>query len=67
MNSFARLTVSDVARHYGRRKALSQISFTCDACEIVGLNDKCMQGRLIFFVPDEGVVLGQGWGRERMR
>ena len=37
MNRFARLTVSDVARHYGRRKALSQISFTCDAGEIVGL------------------------------
>jgi heme exporter protein A len=31
------LTVTDVARHYGRRKALSQISFTCDAGEIVGL------------------------------
>ena len=37
MTSFARLTVSDVARHYGRRKALSQISFTCDAGEIIGL------------------------------
>lgn len=32
-----RLAVVDVARHYGRRKALSQISFTCDAGEIVGL------------------------------
>ena len=32
-----RLSVTDVARHYGRRKALSQISFTCDAGEIVGL------------------------------
>jgi len=31
------LSVIDVARHYGRRKALSQISFTCDAGEIVGL------------------------------
>jgi heme ABC exporter ATP-binding subunit CcmA len=37
MNSPARLSVTDVARHYGRRKALSQISFTCDAGEIVGL------------------------------
>jgi ABC-type multidrug transport system ATPase subunit len=37
MSRFARLTVSDVARHYGRRKALTQISFTCDAGEIVGL------------------------------
>jgi heme exporter protein A len=34
---FTRLAVTDVARHYGRRKALSQISFTCDAGEIVGL------------------------------
>ncbi len=31
------LTVTDVARHYGRRKALSQVSFTCDAGEIIGL------------------------------
>ena len=37
MTDSARLTVTDVARHYGRRKALSQISFTCDAGEIVGL------------------------------
>ena len=34
---FDRLTVVDVARHYGRRKALSQISFTCEPGEIVGL------------------------------
>ncbi len=27
-----------------------------EACEIVGLNGKRMQGRLIFFVPDEGMV-----------
>jgi len=37
MSDLSRLTVTDVARHYGRRKALSQISFTCDAGEIVGL------------------------------
>jgi len=37
MSDFARLRVTDVARHYGRRKALSQINFTCDAGEIVGL------------------------------
>jgi len=35
--SFERLRVIDVARHYGRRKALSQISFTCEPGEIVGL------------------------------
>ena len=34
---FNRLAVVDVARHYGRRKALSQISFTCEPGEIVGL------------------------------
>ena len=34
---FDRLAVVDVARHYGRRKALSQITFTCEAGEIVGL------------------------------
>src|SRR5215213_9964571 len=37
MSDFQRLIVTDVARHYGRRKALSKISFTCDAGEIVGL------------------------------
>ena len=37
MSDLSRLIVTDVARHYGRRKALSQISFTCDAGEIVGL------------------------------
>jgi heme exporter protein A len=37
MDSVSRLTVSDVSRHYGRRKALSQINFTCEAGEIVGL------------------------------
>ena len=37
MNSRARLNVVDVARHYGRRKALSQISFTCSGGEMVGL------------------------------
>lgn len=34
---FDRLAVVDVARHYGRRKALSQICFTCEPGEIVGL------------------------------
>lgn len=34
---FDRLAVVDVARHYGRRKALSQISFTCEPGDIVGL------------------------------
>jgi heme exporter protein A len=37
VDSFARLRVTDVARYFGRRKALSKVSFTCDAGEIVGL------------------------------
>ena len=32
-----RLSVVDVARHFGRRKALSNVNFTCDPGEIVGL------------------------------
>jgi heme exporter protein A len=31
------LRVVDVARYFGRRKALSQVNFTCEAGEIVGL------------------------------
>ncbi len=31
------LRVDDVARFYGRRKALSQITFTCEPGEIIGL------------------------------
>src|ERR687898_1783780 len=34
---FDRLAVVDVARHYGRRKALTQVTFTCESGEIVGL------------------------------
>jgi heme ABC exporter ATP-binding subunit CcmA len=34
---FHRLTVVDLARHYGRRKALSHINFTGDTGEIIGL------------------------------
>ncbi len=34
---FSRVAVVDVARHFGRRKALSQVTFTCEAGEIVGL------------------------------
>lgn len=34
---FHRLAVVDLARHYGRRKALSQINFTCEAGQILGL------------------------------
>jgi heme exporter protein A len=37
VTGFARLTVDDVARYFGRRKALSQVTFTCAAGEIVGL------------------------------
>lgn len=32
-----RLVVADVARHFGRRKALSNVNFTCDPGEILGL------------------------------
>jgi heme exporter protein A len=34
---FTQVTVEDVSRHYGRRKALSHISFACGAGEILGL------------------------------
>ena len=34
---FNRLDVVDVARYFGRRKALTQITFSCAAGEIVGL------------------------------
>ena len=32
-----RLSVVDVARYFGRRKALSQVNFTCESGEIIGL------------------------------
>jgi heme ABC exporter ATP-binding subunit CcmA len=34
---FDRVAVVDVAKHYGRRKALSQVTFTCGGGDIVGL------------------------------
>jgi heme exporter protein A len=34
---FDRVTVADVSRHFGRRRALSRVSFTCEAGRIVGL------------------------------
>jgi heme ABC exporter ATP-binding subunit CcmA len=34
---FTQVTISDVSRHFGRRKALSHISFDCRAGEILGL------------------------------
>ena len=34
---FTQVIISDVSRHFGRRKALSRISFDCHAGEIVGL------------------------------
>jgi heme exporter protein A len=34
---FTQLTVSDVSRHFGRRKALSHITLDCHAGEILGL------------------------------
>ena len=36
-SDFDRLAVVDLARYYGRRKALSQVNFTCEAGEIIGL------------------------------
>jgi heme exporter protein A len=34
---FARVVVADVSRHFGRRRALSRVSFTCESGRIVGL------------------------------
>jgi heme exporter protein A len=34
---FTRLTLSEVSRHFGRRRALVRVSFTCKAGEILGL------------------------------
>jgi len=34
---FTRLTLSDVSRTFGRRRALTRVSLTCEAGEIVGL------------------------------
>jgi heme exporter protein A len=34
---FDRLVVDEVSRHFGRRRALSRVSFTCEGGEIVGL------------------------------
>jgi ABC-type multidrug transport system ATPase subunit len=34
---FDEVTVTDVGRHFGRRKALSQVSFACHSGEMVGL------------------------------
>ena len=34
---FTHVTLSNVSRHFGRRKALSQVSFDCRAGEILGL------------------------------
>jgi heme ABC exporter ATP-binding subunit CcmA len=36
-DDFERLTVTTLSRHYGRRKALSKVTFTCHAGDIVGL------------------------------
>jgi heme exporter protein A len=37
IEDFDRLTVANLSRHYGRRKALARVSFTCAAGDIVGL------------------------------
>jgi ABC-type multidrug transport system ATPase subunit len=34
---FSQLTATNLGRHFGRRKALSQLSFECQAGEVVGL------------------------------
>jgi heme ABC exporter ATP-binding subunit CcmA len=34
---FTRLAVSDVSRHFGRRRALSHVTFTCTAGDLIGL------------------------------
>ena len=37
IEDFDRLTVASLSRHYGRRKALSKITFSCSSGDIVGL------------------------------
>jgi ABC-type multidrug transport system ATPase subunit len=37
IEDFDRLTVSSLSRHYGRRKALSKVTFSCSGGDIVGL------------------------------
>jgi ABC-type multidrug transport system ATPase subunit len=37
IEDFDRLTVSSLSRHYGRRKALSRVTFSCSGGDIVGL------------------------------
>jgi len=34
---FTRLTLSEVSRNFGRRRALTRVSFSCEAGEVVGL------------------------------
>ena len=34
---FERLVIDDVSRHFGRRRALGRVSFTCEAGQVVGL------------------------------
>jgi heme ABC exporter ATP-binding subunit CcmA len=37
IEDFERLTVTSLSRHYGRRKALSKVTFTCSSGDIAGL------------------------------
>ncbi len=34
---FTRLTLTEVSRNFGRRRALTRVSFSCDAGEVIGL------------------------------
>jgi len=34
---FTRLTLTEVSRHFGRRRALTRVSLSCDAGEVIGL------------------------------
>jgi heme exporter protein A len=64
IEDFERLTVTNLSRHYGRRKALSKVTFTCLSGDIVGLLGPNGAGKstllailATLLVPSEGRVL----------